>query len=137
MVSPLVKSADSVVPLQESDMASIVDSLVAPLSLKCAYCCDYRPKKDEVSENFRRLETVWNREEFTQAEKDEEETARGGSEKMESKNWLWSAQVGRSLWLHRAAAMYGASVTLIEKQACRQKNYDYGKGRCNVCNNCG
>ena len=79
MVSPLVKSADSVL-IARSDMASIVDSLVAPLSLiNALIVATVLKKKDEVSENFRRLETVWNREGvYASGEKDEEETTEAG-----------------------------------------------------------
>ena len=79
MVSPLVKSADSVL-IARSDMASIVDSLVAPLSLiNALIVATVLKKKDEVSENFRRLETVWNREGvYASGEKDEEEKTEAG-----------------------------------------------------------
>ena len=61
-------------------MASIVDSLVAPLSLiNALIVATVLKKKDEVSENFRRLETVWNREGvYASGEKDEEETTEAG-----------------------------------------------------------
>ncbi|HOP83910.1 MAG TPA: N-acetylmannosamine kinase, partial [Ruminococcus bromii] len=58
---PLVQSADSVL-IARSDMASIVDSLVAPLSLiNALIVATVLKKKDEVSDTFRRLELVWNR----------------------------------------------------------------------------
>lgn len=61
MVSPLVQTADSIL-IARSDMASIVDSLVAPLSLiNALIVATVLKKKDEVSDNFRRLELVWNR----------------------------------------------------------------------------
>ncbi len=61
MASPLVQSSDSVL-IARSDMASIVDSLVAPLSLiNALIVATVLKKKDEVSENFRRLEHIWNR----------------------------------------------------------------------------
>ena len=61
MVSPLVQSADSVL-IARSDMASIVDSLVAPLSLiNALIVATVLKKNDEVSENFHRLELIWNR----------------------------------------------------------------------------
>ena len=61
MASPLVQSADSVL-IARSDMASIVDSLVAPLSLiNALIVATVLKKKDEVSETFRELENVWNR----------------------------------------------------------------------------
>lgn len=62
MASPLVQSADSVL-IARSDMASIVDSLVAPLSLiNALIVATVLKKKDDVSETFRNLEQVWNRE---------------------------------------------------------------------------
>lgn len=61
MASPLVQSADSIL-IARSDMASIVDSLVAPLSLiNALIVATVLKKKGEVSENFRRLEEVWNK----------------------------------------------------------------------------
>lgn len=62
LASPLVQSADSVL-IARSDMASIVDSLVAPLSLiNALIVATVLKKKEEVSETFRNLEHVWNRE---------------------------------------------------------------------------
>ncbi|MBR1481642.1 MAG: MurR/RpiR family transcriptional regulator [Ruminococcus sp.] len=62
MASPLVQSADSIL-IARSDMASIVDSLVAPLSLiNALIVATVLKKKEEVSETFRALEDVWNRE---------------------------------------------------------------------------
>ena len=62
MASPLASSADSIL-IARSDMASIVDSLVAPLSLiNALIVATVLRKKDEVSETFRALEQVWNRE---------------------------------------------------------------------------
>lgn len=61
MASPLVQSADSIL-IARSDMASIVDSLVAPLSLiNALIVATVLKKKGEVSENFRQLEEVWNK----------------------------------------------------------------------------
>ena len=86
MVSPLVKSADSVL-IARSDMASIVDSLVAPLSLiNALIVATVLKKKDEVSENFRRLETVWNREGvYASGEKDEGKNDGSGKEEWKVK----------------------------------------------------
>ena len=62
MASPLISSADSVL-IARIDMASIVDSLVAPLSLiNALIVATVLKKKDEVTETFRELEQVWNRE---------------------------------------------------------------------------
>ena len=62
MASPLMQSADSIL-IARSDMASIVDSLVAPLSLiNALIVATVLKKKDEVTETFRLLEDVWNRE---------------------------------------------------------------------------
>ena len=62
MASPIISSADSVL-IARSDMASIVDSLVAPLSLiNALIVATVLKKKDEVSKTFSELELVWNRE---------------------------------------------------------------------------
>lgn len=59
MVSPLVSTADSIL-IARSDIASIVDSLVAPLSLINALIVAMVIKrKDEVKETFSKLEQVW------------------------------------------------------------------------------
>ncbi len=59
MVSPLVSKADSVL-IARSDIASIVDSLVAPLSLINALVVAMVIKrKDEVKATFSKLEQVW------------------------------------------------------------------------------
>ncbi|MBR2714861.1 MAG: MurR/RpiR family transcriptional regulator [Ruminococcus sp.] len=59
MVSPLVSSADSIL-IARSDIASIVDSLVAPLSLINALIVAMVIKrKNEVKETFAKLEQVW------------------------------------------------------------------------------
>lgn len=61
MASPLVQSADSIL-IARSDMASIVDSLVAPLSLiNALIVATVLKKKEEVSETFHRLERIWDR----------------------------------------------------------------------------
>ena len=60
MVSPLVAAADEVL-IARSDMASVVDSLVAPFSLVNALIvATVIEKKDEVTDTFRELELVWN-----------------------------------------------------------------------------
>lgn len=60
MVSPLVSAADEVL-IARSDMASVVDSLVAPLSLiNALIVATVLEKKDEVTDTFRELEMVWN-----------------------------------------------------------------------------
>ncbi|MBQ4129451.1 MAG: MurR/RpiR family transcriptional regulator [Ruminococcus sp.] len=59
MVSPLVTCADSIL-IARSDIASIVDSLVAPLSLINALIVAMVIKrKDDVKETFSKLEQVW------------------------------------------------------------------------------
>lgn len=60
MVSPLVAAADEVL-IARSDMASVVDSLVAPFSLVNALIvATVIEKKDEVTDTFKELELVWN-----------------------------------------------------------------------------
>ena len=59
MLSPLVDSADSLL-IARSDMASVVDSLVAPLSLiNALIVATVIKRKDEVKATFETLETVW------------------------------------------------------------------------------
>ena len=59
MVSPLVTNADSVL-LARSDIASVVDTLVAPLSLINALLVAIVIKrKDSITETFSQLEQVW------------------------------------------------------------------------------
>ncbi|MCI7085276.1 MurR/RpiR family transcriptional regulator [bacterium] len=60
MISPLVSNADQVL-LARSDMASIVDSLVAPMSLMNALVvAAVLQRKQEVVDTFKQLEEVWN-----------------------------------------------------------------------------
>ncbi len=57
--SPIVPMADMVL-FAKSDMASFMDSLVAPLSLINAIIVSIsRKKKDDLAETFERLERVW------------------------------------------------------------------------------
>lgn len=72
MMSPLVQPADHVL-LARSDMASVVDSLVAPLSLiNALIVATALRKKEEVSTTFSRLEQIW--EQYEVYEKVEENT---------------------------------------------------------------
>ena len=60
MISPLVSNADQVL-LARSDIASIVDSLVAPMSLMNALVvAAVLKRKQEVVDTFKQLEEVWN-----------------------------------------------------------------------------
>lgn len=60
MLSPLAGSAESVL-IARSDMASVVDSLVAPLSLiNALIVATVIKNKEEVKDTFATLETVWN-----------------------------------------------------------------------------
>ena len=57
--SPLVKYADNVL-IAQSDMASFVDSLVAPLSLINALIVAVSMRnKEKLSNNFKKLEDIW------------------------------------------------------------------------------
>ena len=59
MVSPLVGPADYVL-LARSDMASVVDSLVAPLSMiNALLVATVLEKKENVEQTFTKLEQVW------------------------------------------------------------------------------
>ncbi|MBQ7821246.1 MAG: MurR/RpiR family transcriptional regulator [Clostridia bacterium] len=58
-ISPIAELADSLL-LAESDMASFVDSLVAPLSIiNAMIVAAGMKKKDDVSNTFKRLEEIW------------------------------------------------------------------------------
>ena len=58
-ISPIAELADSLL-LAESDMASFVDSLVAPLSIiNAIIVAAGMKKKDDVSNTFKRLEEIW------------------------------------------------------------------------------
>ena len=60
MLSPLVPHSSSVL-IARSDMASVVDSLVAPLSLiNALIVATVIERKDEVKATFEALESVWN-----------------------------------------------------------------------------
>ena len=60
MLSPLVPHSTSVL-IARSDMASVVDSLVAPLSLiNALIVATVIEKKDDVKATFEALESVWN-----------------------------------------------------------------------------
>lgn len=73
MMSPLVQPADHVL-LARSDMASVVDSLVAPLSLiNALIVATALRKKEEVSNTFQHLEQIWD--EYEVYEKVEENVA--------------------------------------------------------------
>ena len=61
LISPLVEPADYVL-LASSDMASIVDSLVAPLSLiNALIVATVLEKKNSVEQTFQRLEAFWDK----------------------------------------------------------------------------
>lgn len=60
MISPLVANADQVL-IAKSDMASIVDSLVAPMSLiNALVVAAVLESKNDVVDTFQQLEEVWN-----------------------------------------------------------------------------
>lgn len=59
MASPVTSIADCVL-LARSDMASVVDSLVAPLSLiNALIVATVEQKRDEVTQTFKELEHIW------------------------------------------------------------------------------
>ena len=59
MISPLVTNADEIL-LARSDIASVVDTLVAPLSLINALLVDIViERKDDIIQTFSELEQVW------------------------------------------------------------------------------
>ena len=59
--SPVTKVSDCVL-IAKSDMASVVDSLVAPLSLiNALIVATVEQKRDEVTQTFKQLESIWDR----------------------------------------------------------------------------
>lgn len=61
MTSPVTKISDCVL-VAKSDMASVVDSLVAPLSLiNALIVATVSRKRDDVTHTFRQLESIWDR----------------------------------------------------------------------------
>ncbi len=61
MTAPVTKIADCTL-VAKSDMASVVDSLVAPLSLiNALIVATVSKKRDEVTHTFRQLEDIWDR----------------------------------------------------------------------------
>ncbi len=61
MTSPVTKISDCVL-IAKSDMASVVDSLVAPLSLiNALIVATVEQKRDEVTQTFKQLESIWDR----------------------------------------------------------------------------
>lgn len=67
--SPLAQAADCLL-LAQSDMVSIVDSLVAPMSLiNALLTATAIRKKDEVRDSFERLERVWDEYDVYEKEK--------------------------------------------------------------------
>lgn len=70
-LSPLARVADHVL-LARSDMASFVDSLVAPLSVINALIVDVgMSRRDEIEQTFNKLERIW--EEYDVYEKPEDD----------------------------------------------------------------
>lgn len=73
MVSPLVTAADSIL-IARSDMASVVDSLVAPLSMiNALIVATVLKKKEDVKDTFEKLEEVWHAQDvYTKIDKNSE-----------------------------------------------------------------
>lgn len=69
-LSPLARVADHVL-LARSDMASFVDSLVAPLSVINALIVAVGMSRDEIEQTFNKLERIW--EEYDVYEKPEDD----------------------------------------------------------------
>ena len=70
-LSPLARVADHVL-LARSDMASFVDSLVAPLSvINALIVADGMSRRDEIEQTFNKLERIW--EEYDVYEKPEDD----------------------------------------------------------------
>ncbi len=113
--------------LAKSDMASFVDSLVAPLSLINALIVAIgRKKNDDLSQTFETLEQIWD--EYEVYEKVEE---------IDLKHVIVIGGGAAGCMAAVAAAQKGAAVTLLERNPkLGRKLYITGKGRCNVTNDC-
>lgn len=76
LISPLVANADQVL-IAKSDMASIVDSLVAPMSLiNALVVAAVLESKNSVVDTFQKLEEVWNSQDiYTNQTKEKEALA--------------------------------------------------------------
>ncbi|MGN1131300.1 MAG: MurR/RpiR family transcriptional regulator [Ruminococcus sp.] len=74
MASPLVECANHIL-IARSDMASVVDSLVAPLSLiNALIVACVLSEKERVKDTFHQLEDVWNKQGvYTKREKESQE----------------------------------------------------------------
>ncbi len=73
MISPLVAQSDYIL-IAKSDMASVVDSLVAPLSMiNALIVATVINMNDEVKSTFEKLENIW--EEYGVYQNDREETS--------------------------------------------------------------
>ena len=65
-MSPIAENADDLL-LAKSDMASFVDSLVAPLSIiNAIIVATGMKKKEEVANTFTKLEEIWEKYEVYQ-----------------------------------------------------------------------
>ena len=59
IISPIVENADYVL-LTKSDMVSLVDTLVAPMSIVNALVVSLAAKREGVlNKNFKMLESIW------------------------------------------------------------------------------
>ena len=117
----MAKAADYVL-LAKSDMASFVDSLVAPLSLINALLVAIARSKSDVVDHFERLEHIWQE--------------HGGGEPMNQAPVAvisgGAAGMMAALWAKKS----GVPVVLIEpNEKLGRKLYITGKGRCNLTNN--
>ncbi len=80
--SPIAAPADDLL-LAKSDMASFVDSLVAPLSIINALVVAIGMKKrDELAETFERLERIWDEYDVYDKSQDDERESHDGSSRL-------------------------------------------------------
>ncbi len=119
-LSPLARVAGDVL-LARSDMASFVDSLVAPLSVINALIVAVgMSRRDEIEQTFNKLERIW--EEYDVYEKPEDEQL----------NIIVIGGGAAGLMAAGTAAEQGAQVTLLEtNEKVGRKLFITGKGRCN------
>ena len=118
--------------IARSDMASIVDSLVAPLSLiNALIVATVLKKKDEVTGTSARSSRFGTARTRTSSHDDNEKKP------MTSKKVLVIGAGAAGMMAAGTAAQLGAKVTLLEKNPrVGRKVMITGKGRCNVTNHC-
>ena len=130
LISPLADSADYLL-LARSGMASVVDSLVAPLGMiNALIVATVLNRREEAEKTFNTLEEIWSQ--YKVYKKAERMTL---LTKNKSVIVVGGGAAGLMSAIH--SAWSGAEVIIFEKNSRpARKVLITGKGRCNVTNNC-